>query len=73
MKANYLQLKKLMDSRFFDIEHFYTITLNSSGITLQGKYNASTIKYYEKKKFFFAVGDNGFIEAKRGRFEIVLT
>jgi hypothetical protein len=73
MKANYLQLQKLMNSGFFDIEHFYSIVINSSGITLQGRYNASTIKYYEKKKFFFAVGDNGFIKAKRGRFEIVLT
>jgi hypothetical protein len=52
MKANYLQLQKLMNSGFFDIEHFYSITINSSGITLQGRYNTITIKYYEKKKFF---------------------
>ena len=57
----------------YDLEKFYTVTLRTQSIDLQGKAHKETIDYCKSLGFEFSFSATNWLEATKGKITITLT
>ena len=57
----------------YDLEKFYTVTLRTQSIDLQGKAHKETIEYCTNLGFEFSFSDTNWLTATKGEITITLT
>lgn len=63
MKNNIEKLTEI--SKIFDIEKFYTVSINRANVRVQGEYNSELIKRIKRKypECKTVIDDNGYLNA----------
>ena len=60
-------------AKMFGINNFYTVRFDKNSIVLQAEFNTDIVKLAIKYKFIPEVTKTGYLEFKRGQYNIVLT
>ena len=60
-------------AKMFGISNFYTATFSRYDMKLQAEFNTDIVKLAIKYKFIPEVTKTGYLEFKRGQYNIVLT
>ncbi len=71
MNNNFKIAKEAVE--LFGENAFYSITINTYGVTLQGKFNPSIIQRCKQDDYLLAFDDNGYVNITKENITITLT
>ena len=73
MKKTLKFLNRISKIKGLEPENYYSITIDCSGLKLQGDYQSELVEIIQKYMITVKITDSGYIEFIRGELKILLT